>query len=101
MPAIEPGERFTVSYGNDHTIEVVALSLRQKRQVTSDLKQVQQLKDSPESIGMLYEICEAMLRSCVPDIDESLLDELDETMAMEIVGNTLGVAAVSEDEAKK
>ena len=101
MAAIEPGEKFIVGYGNGHEVEVVALSLRQKRTVTKDLKQVQELKTDAGSLDQLYEICDRMLRECLGDVAEDLIDRIDETMAMEIVGKTLGCAALTEEERKK
>ena len=101
MSAITPGDKFEVSYGNGHKLQVVALSLRQKREVTGMLTKIQTLQEDPTSIGLLFELCEDMLRICCPDLPDHLLDEIDEKMAMEVVSNTIGLASVSEEDAKK
>lgn len=98
---IEPGDKFQVSYGNGHTIEVVALSMRQKRKVMELVDRVSKLETSGESRAVLFEIAEDALKLCVPGITDETLDRFDETMAMQIVGATLGKQAVDNEEQKK
>ena len=101
MPAaLEPGETFEIEYGNGHTIQVVALSLRQKRRITQLLLQVQNLEVTVESIDELYSNCEDMVRMCCPDITDEELDKLDERLSMEIASNTLAGAALTAEEKK-
>ena len=100
MPAIEPGEPFTVQYGNGHTIEVVALSLRQKRLITQLLISVQNLTVTAESIDDLYGKCEDMVRMCCPTVTEEQMEQLDECLSMEIASNTLAGAALDGEEKK-
>lgn len=100
MPAIEPGERFTVEYGNGHKTNVVALSLRQKRKIMQLLLHVQDLKITTASIDDLYAKCEEMVRMCCPDITEEQLDKLDESLAMEIASATLAGAVLDPEEKK-
>jgi hypothetical protein len=94
---IEPGERFRVGYGNGRSVEVVALSMRQKRTVVRSLEAIQNAEDRSQ----LFDACEEALRVCVPDLNDALLDAIDEQMAIEIIGNTVAKAALSEDDEKK
>ena len=101
MTALEPGDRFKVSYGNDHVIEVVALSGRQKRSLIAMFEEIKELQTSAASKVRLFEITEDALRLCCPDITDEQIDKMDEQHQMEIAGKTLAKAALSEDELKK
>lgn len=101
MAAIEPGERFEVSYGNGHQIEVVALSGRQKRRIVSLMAEVKQLDKTPESAARVYDIAEEAFLICVPDATDELLDKLNERQQFEIVSATIAEQMLSEDDKKK
>ena len=96
MANIEPGEKFTVQYGNGHEVEVVALNMRQRRDVIRLLAAVQDVSpvEALESI-------EAALGFCCPSISDEFVNSLDEEMAMEIVQATMEKQRLSEDERGK
>lgn len=97
MSAIEPGDKFTVGYGNGHTIEVVALSMRQRREV---VKGVETVAGDSKAVDA-FDAIENALKQCCPDINDELIDTLDEEMAMQIIQATMQKAALSEDDRKK
>lgn len=101
MAAIEPGERFKVGYGNNHSIDVLSLNMRQKRKLIELVEKVSGLAATSESKVALFDIAEEALRICVPDLTDEQLDTLDEGMAMEIITATLGGQVLSEDDKKK
>lgn len=101
MAYLEPGERFTVNYGNGHTIEVVALSGRQKRKVMSLVEEVSQIQAVTKSKTRLFDIAEEAFLLCCPDASDELMDRLDERLQLEIVGQTLQGATLSDDDKKK
>ena len=101
MTAIEPGEKFKVSYGNGHEIEVTALSGRQKRKVLSLIDEVSQLQTSASSKARLFDIAEEAFLICVPNATDELIDRMDERMQIEIVGKTLSGISLSDDDKKK
>ena len=101
MRAIEPGERFKVGYGNDHEIDVVALSGRQKRRIVSLMNEVKQLDKTPESAARVYDIAEEAFCLCVPDATDELLDKLNERQQFEVVSATIAEQMLSEDDKKK
>lgn len=101
MTPLEPGDKFTVGYGNGHTIQVVALSGRQKRNVIAMLEEIKSLQAESASKLRLFEIAEDAVRVCVPGLTEEQIDKMDETQQLEIVGKTIAKAALSEDEIKK
>lgn len=101
MSSIEPGESFKVSYGNGHTIAVVALNMRQKRKLIELVERVSTLSETSESKSVLFDIAEEALGICVPGIQDEVIDTLDESMAMEIITATLGGQVLSEDDKKK
>lgn len=101
MTSIEPGEKFSIEYGNGHTVEVVALNMRQRRALIKLLAAVQDA-DPHEALDSIEEA----LRCCFPaelnaDIFDELVDSLDEEMAMEIVQKTMEKQRLSEDERGK
>jgi hypothetical protein len=101
MSKIEPGERFKVGYGNGHSIDVLALNLRNKRKLIELVERVSGLAATSESKAILFDIVEEALRICVPGLTDELLDTLDEGMGMEIVTATLGGQVLSDDDKKK
>jgi len=101
MAYLEPGERFTVKYGNGHTIEVVALSGRQKRKVMSLVDEVSQMQSTMQSKTRLFDIAEEAFLLCCPDASDELMDKLDERLQLEIVGQTLQGATLSDEDKKK
>ena len=101
MSRVEPGETFSIQYGNGHSIEVMALNMRQKGKLIAIVEQVSGLAESNQSRAKLFELAEQALKICVPNVDESTLDTLDEQMAMEIITATLSGQFVSDDDKKK
>lgn len=99
MAKLEPGETFEIEYAGGKTTKVLALSLRQKRTVTTMLSQVQSL--SGDERNKVYDLIAEMLELCVPGDAEELMDKIDEADAMEIVGLTLGGSAMQEADKKK
>lgn len=99
MANIEPGEKFTIGYGNGHKLEVVALNMRQRRQIIGLLSSVQNAAD--ENPVEALEAIEKALGLCCPDLDAEFIDSLDEEMAMQIVQSTMEKAGLSEDERGK
>lgn len=98
LAPIEPGERFTVEYGSGRTIECVALSMRTKRKVM-ELAAIVTSADS-EPLSKMQAIEDA-LAVCCPEMPDSLLDEIDEELAMQIIGGTLRKQRLSVEQAKK
>lgn len=97
MSAIEPGDRFFVGYGNGHKIEVVALSMRQRREV---VKGVETVAGDSKAVDA-YDAIEEALKRCCPNITDEIIEKLDEEMAMQIIQATMQKAALSEDDKKK
>ena len=101
MKPIEPGDTFTIEYGCDHRIEVVALNMRQKRKVMGIVDEVSEIEAASSSRAKLFDLAEEALKICVPSITEEQIDTIDEIMAMEIIGATLSKQGLSNDEEKK
>jgi len=96
MGAIEPGEKFTIEYGNGHKLEVAALSFRQRHNLAKLMDKLVVAKGAEQ-----FEVIEEALRFCVPGMDDALLDTIDDTMAAEIIHKVRKSSTVSEDERKK
>ena len=101
MSRIEPGDRFTVKYGNGHTVDVIGMNGRQKSKVLSIIDRVQSLDESKDGRAVLFELAEEALRLCVPNCTEEFIESLNESMQLEIVGAAIGEQALSEDDKKK
>jgi hypothetical protein len=99
---LEPGERFTIEYGNSHQISVVALSARAKRRLVAMIKEIQTLQpQGVDGLERLYELAEEGVKVCVPDITDAQLEAMDEQQQLEIVGKTLAGASPTEEQQKK
>jgi len=96
MGAIEPGEKFTIEYGNGHKLEVVALSFRQRHALAKVVDKLFVAKGSDQ-----FEVIEEALKICVPNCSEAFLDTIDDAMASEIIGKVRKNAMVGDDERKK
>lgn len=101
MKAIEPGDRFTVRYGNDREIEVVALSGRGKRKLLGLLGEVKTLDKTPEGAARVYEIAEELLKLCVPGVTDEVIETMNETHQFEIANATIAEQMLTEDDRKK
>ena len=101
MRSIEPGEVFTVKYGNEHEVEVVSLSMRQKRRMVELIEQVSSLSETGESRVKLFDIAEQALQICVPGLSDEFLDTINEDMAMEIITGTMAGQMITADDKKK
>lgn len=97
MTKIEPNEVFKVAYGNDHSIEVRALNMRQRR---SMLKLLNDLKEDSNPVDTL-DIIEECLKMCVVECSDDWIDTLDEEMAMQVVQATMEKQSISGDELGK
>ncbi len=99
---IEPGQLFTIEYGNGHMLEVRALAGRKQAQLAKTLSQAGQA-EVEQNILALFDASLEALKLCVgDDAAESLWDDhVDAELAMEIAGKTLGKQALSEDDKKK
>ena len=99
MSKLEPGDTFTIGYGNGRTLEVVALSWKQQREFG------RAEEGGYDSIDAAYEALEAKLRKCVPSMSdeqfESLLETLNFALIQEIIRNTNQQNQLTEDEEKK
>lgn len=97
MSRIEPNEEFFVKYGNDHSVKVRALNMRQKRNM---LKLLNDLKEDSNPVDTL-DIIEKCLPMCVVDYSDEWLDTLDEEMAMQVVQATMERQSLSSEELGK
>lgn len=97
---IEPGESFTIEYGDGHQIEVVGLSYRQKRQVKALAHECVSLPKTSEAVDRLFDICDAVLAIVCPNITDEQRDRLNEEQVMEIGAACVAQLAV-DHEAKK
>lgn len=97
MTPIEPGQEFTIEYGNGHRLKVKALSLRQRRDLVRIVESVQQVQNKSE----LFDAVEAGLNLCLPNDAERLLDTIDEAMGMQIIIAVLSTTAVDDDQKKE
>lgn len=99
---LEPGEPFDITYGKGHALTVQALTARQKRQLVKTLTAIQSLDTTNfAALESLYDMAEAGVKVCCPGISDEQLAAMDEQQQMEIIGKTLGGAALSIDEQKK
>ena len=101
MTAIEPGDKFVIGYGNGHSLEVGALSLRQKRLLTAELAKIQKAQ-ADNKIDEIYELVGSVLEVAIgQSATADIIDSVDEDMAMEIVNAVMSKTALTEDEVKK
>ena len=91
---IVPGEEFEIEYREGQTTKVKALTLREKIQVCSLLKKLEEVAPRDG-----YQVLLDAVKVCV--VDESVLDEIDEFDGFEIVTKTIDLVVISEDESKK
>jgi hypothetical protein len=121
MAAIEPGERFTVEYGNGHQLEVIALAGRKQGRVLSLLSDIGKAEETREyhlagdKVEEALAIClgggseggnesetERQKRESANAKAADLFDTvLDFESAADIVRSTLSKQALSEDDKKK
>lgn len=97
MSSIEVGSTFKVGYGSGRSIEVIALSIRQRRELVKAVERV----NGDGSPADAYDSIEKALKICCANYTEDLLDSLDEETAMEIVSATMQKAVLSEDDKKE
>lgn len=97
MSSIEVGSKFRVGYGNDKSIEVIALSIRQRRELIKAVERV----NGDGSPAEAYDSIEKALKICCAEYSEDLLDTLDEETAMEIVSACMQKAVLTEDDKKE
>ena len=95
---IEPGFVFPVPYGQGKTIQVVALSLRQKIEVIRCLELV---REAPNSPLQAMEALDRALQLCCPTMTEETMATIGDTEAMQIVSATLKQQQLSDEELKK
>jgi hypothetical protein len=101
MSALEPGEKFTITYGKaKKPLEVIALSGRQKRRALQCMASTAEAK-TPETVMAALEELEAVVKICSPGISEEVLDTLDDTLQVNIITATLMQTRLSEGEEKK
>jgi hypothetical protein len=99
---VEPGQKFTITYGADHPIEVIALTARQKRGLVGIIKAIQQLDTrTVDALEVMYDLAEQGVKICCPDITEEQLSSMDENQQLEIVGKTIAGALLAAGEQKK
>ena len=121
MPAIEPGEKFTIEYGNGHRLEVTALAGRKQGRVLALLSAIGQAEET-KSYHLATDKLEEALAICLGGGSEGgneseterqkreaanahaaeLFDTvLDFESAADVVRATLGKQSLSEDDKKK
>lgn len=102
MTAIEPGQSFTIQYGNDHTIDVVALAGRKQRLLANKIKELVSAEREGRSLD-LFDLSEEALAMCLGDERAAELFEsaVDAEMAIDIATKTLGKQSLSDDDKKK
>ena len=96
MGAIEPGEKFTIEYGNGHKLEVMALSFRQRHALAKMCDRMIAVKGAEQ-----FEIIEEALRFCVPGMKDELPDVIDDITAAEIIRKVRMGSTISDEERKK
>ena len=101
MGYVEPGERFTVKYGNGRELEAVALSFRQERELAK-------LEDKARELTKAYEIFdlfESALPIALPHMSEEEISALVDTLNLELLQSLLKsineANSLSEDVEKK
>lgn len=104
VAAIEPGEPFTIEYGRQgKTLEVIALTGKQRRDCLRVMGKVQEASDS----GSFSAVADAMdllveqVKVCSPSIPDDELDRLDDDGLGEIIVKTLGKLSIGAEQAKK
>jgi hypothetical protein len=97
MSKIEPGDKFKVQYGNDRTVEVIALNMRQRRNMIKLMLSAQDENNPVQSL----EAIEEALQICVVDCSEEFIDSIDEEMAMQIITATMEKQQLSDEELGK
>ena len=83
MIALEPGEKFWVSYGGSRSIQVVALSARQQAPLAAAIKELQNM--SAEQRGMeMYARAPELVK--LAQLDDECLDRMDAAHIFEVAG---------------
>ena len=89
---IEPGDVFSVKYGDDKQVEVKALSARDRVRCMRVLAEVQKAGESGdfEKLADATEAVEGAFKMCVVDCSDEAVAKFDDAMMGEVIVNTLG-----------
>ncbi len=99
MGAVEPGERFTITYGSKETrLEVVSLSWRQQRDILA-------IDEFTGTVEQCMQELEKHLRHCVSYMSDdefsAFMDRMNLPLVREIIRKTNEQARLSNEEEKK
>lgn len=101
MTAIEPGDKFVIEYGNGHRMTVAALTLNQKRALTTKIDEIQEAQEE-NKIGKIYDLVADVLSVAVGEKNAATLaDKVDDEMAMDIVNAVMAKNSLTEDDLGK
>ncbi|NNE62358.1 MAG: hypothetical protein HKN35_15810 [Woeseia sp.] len=101
MAIIEPGDLFTISYGNEHELDVTALSLRQAKFLSRKVKELVAAEEDGRGLDLFELTEEALALAIGAEMAEELIDEVDAEIAMDISSKVLAKQALSEEEKKR
>lgn len=97
-----PGDTFSVTYGNDSTVDVVALAGKRQRELGRLLDELREMENK-QQIERACEIAEQALSMCMDPVlaNELWESKLDIELAIEIAGSTFAKQSLTPEEQKK
>ncbi len=102
MSKLVPGDKFTISYGNNEELVVKALSGNGQRKLGKVIKALAAVEDGGDAFGLFDLAFEALTICLGEDKAEQLYEtDVDAEIAMEIATKVLGKNQMSEEDRKK
>lgn len=95
---VEPGESYTITYGDGKTVQAKALGFRGQRKLVSLIDEIQS-GDLKQAERM--DVIEQILRLAIPDVSDEWLDSITIDTATEIMSIAARNGRLSEEDRKK
>jgi hypothetical protein len=98
MAAVEPGEKYRLTYGDGRTLEATTLGFRKQRALIAVLSEI---KDPAKSQIEKIDAIERAIKLCLPDLADDWFDTVTIETASEVMGKLASNGQLSEEDRKK
>jgi hypothetical protein len=98
MTAVEPGEKYRLTYGDGRTLEATTLGFRKQRALIAVLSEI---KDPAKSQIEKMDAIERAIKLCLPELSDDWFDTVTIKTASEVMGKLATNGQLSEEDRKK